>query len=49
MVSVLYNTGRCHLYKIRDFELITNVLSKYKESFAADAIVNNYTDIVESL
>ena len=37
------------LYKIRDFESITSVLSKYKESFAADKIVNNYTDIMESL
>jgi DNA-binding transcriptional ArsR family regulator len=51
MVSVLYNTGRCQqrLYKVRDFQLITNVLSKYKESFTADTIVNNYTEIMEDL
>ena len=51
MVSVLYNTGRCQqrLYKVRDFESITNVLSKYKESFASDTIVNNYTEIMEDL
>jgi predicted transcriptional regulator len=51
IISVLYNnTSRCQqLYKIRDFESITSVLSKYKESFAADKIVNNYTDIMESL
>lgn len=51
MVSVLYNTGRCQqrLYKVRDFESITNVLSKYKESFASDTIVNNYTGIMEDL
>jgi predicted transcriptional regulator len=51
MVSVLYNAGRCQqrLYKVRDFESITNVLSKYKESFASDTIVNNYTEIMEDL
>jgi predicted transcriptional regulator len=49
MISVLYNTGRCQrLYKVRDFESLTNVLSKYKESFA-DTIVNNYTEIMEDL
>src|SRR5919197_5731380 len=47
IISVFYNhTSRCQqLYKIRDFQLITNVLSKYKESFAADTIVNNYTEM----
>jgi predicted transcriptional regulator len=51
IISVFYNhTSRCQqLYKIRDFESITSVLSKYKESFVADKIVNNYTDIMESL
>jgi predicted transcriptional regulator len=51
IISVFYNhTSRCQqLYKIRDFESITSILSKYKESFAADKIVNNYTDIMESL
>jgi predicted transcriptional regulator len=50
IISVFYNTNRCQrLYKIRDFELITSVLSKYKQSFAADAIVNNYTEIMEDL
>jgi predicted transcriptional regulator len=48
IISVLY-TGRCQrLYKVRDFESITNVLSKYKESLA-DTIVNNYTEIIEDL
>jgi predicted transcriptional regulator len=49
IISVIYNTGHHQLYKVRDFESITSILSKYKQSFAADAIVNNYTDIVESL
>jgi predicted transcriptional regulator len=50
IISVFYNTNRCQrLYKIRDFESITSVLSKYKQSFAADAIVNNYTEIMEDL
>jgi predicted transcriptional regulator len=51
IVSVIHNTGRCQqrLYKVRDFESITNVLSKYKESFTADTIVNNYTEIMEDL
>jgi predicted transcriptional regulator len=49
IISVLYNTSRCQrLYKVRDFESITSVLSKYKESFA-DTIVNNYTEIMEDL
>jgi len=50
IISVLYNTSRCQqrLYKVRDFESITNVLSKYKETFA-DTIVNNYTEIMEDL
>ena len=36
IISVLYNTSRCQqrLYKVRDFESLANVLSKYKESFA---------------
>jgi DNA-binding transcriptional ArsR family regulator len=47
IISVLYNTSRCQqrLYKVRDFESLANVLSKYKESFA-DKIVNNYTEII---
>jgi predicted transcriptional regulator len=51
IISVFYNhASRCQqLYKIRDFESITSILSKYKQSFAPDAIVNNYTDIMESL
>jgi predicted transcriptional regulator len=51
IISVFYNhTSRCQqLYKIRDFESMTSILSKYKESFIADKIVNNYTDIMESL
>ena len=51
IISVFYNhTSRCQqLYKIRDFESITSVLSKYKQSFASDAIVNNYTEIIEDL
>jgi DNA-binding transcriptional ArsR family regulator len=49
IISILYNTGRCQrLYKVRDFESITNVLSEYKERFA-DMIVNNYTEIIEDL
>src|SRR5919197_549370 len=48
IISVIYNAGHCQrLYKVRDFQLITNVLSKYKESFAADTVVNNYTEIME--
>jgi predicted transcriptional regulator len=48
IISVLY-TGHCQrLYKVRDFETITSVLSKYKESFA-ETIVNNYTEIMEDL
>jgi predicted transcriptional regulator len=48
IISVLY-TGHCQrLYKVRDFESITNILHKYKESFA-DTIVNNYTGIMEEL
>ena len=50
IISVLYNTGhRERLYKVRDFQSITNVLSKYKESFTADTIVNSYTEIMEDL
>jgi predicted transcriptional regulator len=51
IISVFYNhTSRCQqLYKIRDFESIARILSKYKESFIADKIVNNYTNIMESL
>ena len=50
IISVLHNTAHCQrLYKVRDFESLTNVLSKYKESFAADTIVNNYTEIIEDL
>jgi DNA-binding transcriptional ArsR family regulator len=49
IISILCNTGHCQrLYKVRDFESITNVLSEYKESFA-DMIVNNYTEIIEDL
>jgi predicted transcriptional regulator len=48
VISILY-TGHCqHIYKVRDFESVTNVLSKYKESFT-DKIVNNYTEIMEDL
>jgi predicted transcriptional regulator len=49
IISILFTSHCQRLYKVRDFESITNVLSKYKESFAADKIVNNYTDIMESL
>jgi predicted transcriptional regulator len=48
VISILY-TGHCqHIYKVRDFESVTNVLSRYKESFT-DKIVNNYTEIMEDL
>src|ERR687884_1874261 len=49
IISILYkNTNhRQRLYKIRDFESITSILSKYKESFAAVTIVNNYAEIIE--
>jgi predicted transcriptional regulator len=48
VISILY-TGHCqHVYKVRDFESVTNVLSKYKESFT-DKIVNNYTESMEDL
>ena len=36
------------LYKVSDFELVTDVLSKHKESFT-DKVVNNYTEIIEDL
>jgi predicted transcriptional regulator len=50
IISVFYKSSRCQrLYKVRDFESITNILSKYKESFAVDTIVNNYTEIMENL
>ena len=43
-------TSRCQrLYKVTDFESITNVLSKYRDSFSANTIVNNYTEIMEDL
>ena len=50
IISILYkNTNHCQrLYKVRDFESITSILSKYKECFA-DKIVNNYTEIIEDL
>jgi predicted transcriptional regulator len=48
IISVLYISRCQRLYKVRDFESITSVLSKYKESFA-DTIVNNYTEIMEDL
>jgi predicted transcriptional regulator len=49
IISVIYNAGRCQrLYKVRDYQLITNVLSKYKESFT-DTVVNNYIEIMEDL
>ena len=49
IISVFYNTGHHQLYTVRDFESITSILSKYKQSFAADAVVNNYTEIMEEL
>ncbi len=49
IISVIYNTTHHQLYKVRDIESITSILSKYKQSFAADAIVNNYTEIMEEL
>ena len=51
IISVLYShTSHCQQrYKVREFESIRSVLSKYKESFATDKIVNNYTEIMESL
>jgi predicted transcriptional regulator len=54
VVSVRYSgqaqyNGHCqYLYKVIDMELVTNVLSKYKESFA-DKVLNNYTEIIEDL
>jgi DNA-binding transcriptional ArsR family regulator len=43
-------TSRCQrLYKVTDFESLTNVLSKYRDSFSASTIVNNYTEIMEDL
>jgi predicted transcriptional regulator len=50
IISILYkNTNhRQRLYKVRDFESITNVLCKYRESFT-DTIINNYTEIIEDL
>jgi len=48
IISVIH-TGHCQrLYKVRDFESLTNVLSKYKESFAYK-IISNYTEIIEDL
>jgi predicted transcriptional regulator len=48
IISVLYTSHCQRLYKLTDIELVTNVLSKYKESFI-DKVVNNYTDIIEGL
>ena len=47
MISVKYVEG-CQLYQIMNPELMSDVLYKYKESFV-DAVVNNYTHIVEEL
>jgi predicted transcriptional regulator len=48
LITALY-TGPCQrLYKVRDVESVTNVLSKYKESFA-DKVINNYTEIIGDL
>ena len=54
VVSVRYSgqaqySGHCqYVYKVTDMELVTNVLSKYKESFT-DKVLNNYTEIIEDL
>ena len=47
IISVKYVDG-CHLYQIMNPELVSDILHKYKESFI-DAVINNYTHIVEEL
>jgi hypothetical protein len=48
IISVRHIDG-CHLpYQIMNPELVSDVLSKYKESFI-DAVVNNYAHMVEEL
>ena len=46
IITVRY--GEYHLYRLADKELISDVLSKYKSSFA-DKVVDNYVEIVEEL
>jgi predicted transcriptional regulator len=46
MISV-YN-GEYQLYRVEDKGTITEILSKYKESFV-DKVVNNYTEMIEEL
>ena len=47
IISVKYG-GEYHTYQIISPELVSDVLYKYKESFA-DAVVNNYTQMIEEL
>src|SRR5215467_9675699 len=47
IISVKHVDG-CHLYQIMNPELVSDILHKYKESFI-DAVINNYTHIVEEL
>jgi predicted transcriptional regulator len=46
IISVKY--GEYQLYKLADKELVAEVLSKYKASFA-DRVVDNYAEMVEEL
>ena len=47
LISVRHVDGY-HLYQIMNPKLVSDVLHKYKESFI-DAVVNNYTHMVEEL
>jgi predicted transcriptional regulator len=46
IISVRY--GEYHLYRLADKELVAEVLSKYRASFA-DRVVDNYAEMVEEL
>jgi predicted transcriptional regulator len=46
IISVRY--GEYHLYRLADKELVAEVLSKYRASFA-DKVIDNYAEMVEEL
>jgi DNA-binding transcriptional ArsR family regulator len=48
IVLVRYGGENQHLYRIRESDLVAEVLSKYTPSFV-DKIVNNYSDMMEEL
>jgi DNA-binding transcriptional ArsR family regulator len=46
IVSVRY--GETNLYSLSDVELVSGVVSKYKETFS-DAIVDNYIEMIDGI